>query len=372
MVAGEREPERRTIEGGKVEVRVEERRVESLANPSNPLQSPLWARLKERVGWVPSAFSFQCERGSGELLALSRPIVGGYPHTYVPFGPEVDLPAEEQGSFLEGLSRGLRSRVEPDTVFIRYDLPWESPYPAGEQTAPPPPRIRELRMNFGTAEWNLRKSPTDVQPPDTVRLDIRADDEVMLARMHRKTRYNIRLSKRHGVTVRRGTLEDLPAWYEVYRQTGARKRIAVSGPEYFESLLELAADDSLGDTNVALLVAQRGDHFLGGIIVAAESDTAFYLYGATSYRYRRLMPAHALQWEALRWARGIGCAAYDLHGIPPNDDPAHPLHGLYRFKTGFGGRKVHRRGCWDFPLDPERYDDFGAREAAAFGFHLPA
>lgn len=355
-----------------MEVRVQKRTVDSLRNPANPLQSPLWARLKERVGWHPSAYAFQCELGSGELLALSRPTSDGYRHTYIPFGPEVEIPVEEQGPFLEGLSQGLSTGIEPGTVFIRYDLPWESPYAAGHHIDPPSPRIRELRMNFGTEEWNLRKSATDVQPPDTVRLDLRGDDDALLAAMHRKTRYNIRLSRRHGVTVRRGDLGDLCGWYEIYRETAARKRIAAAERGYFESLLALAGSDSHRDTNVVLLVAFREDALLGGVIVAAERDSAFYLYGATSYRYRSLMPAYALQWKALRWARELGCSYYDLHGIPPNDDPAHPLHGLYRFKTGFGGRRIHRRGCWDYPLDQERYGDFGAVEAAASGYHLPA
>jgi lipid II:glycine glycyltransferase (peptidoglycan interpeptide bridge formation enzyme) len=36
----------------------------------------------------------------------------------------------------------------------------------------------------------------------------------------------------------------------------------------------------------------------------------------------------------------------------------HPFFGLYLFKTGFGGRVVHRAGSWDYPIDPDAYASF--------------
>jgi lipid II:glycine glycyltransferase (peptidoglycan interpeptide bridge formation enzyme) len=54
----------------------------------------------------------------------------------------------------------------------------------------------------------------------------------------------------------------------------------------------------------------------------------------------------------MRDAKAAGCLVYDLFGIPPVDDPNHPMAGLYRFKTGFGGRIVHRPGSWDYPYRP--------------------
>ena len=53
------------------------------------------------------------------------------------------------------------------------------------------------------------------------------------------------------------------------------------------------------------------------------------------------MPTYALQWCAMQTARRAGCSEYDLFGVAPNADPSHPMHGLYRFKTGFGGQIFH-------------------------------
>jgi len=40
------------------------------------------------------------------------------------------------------------------------------------------------------------------------------------------------------------------------------------------------------------------------------------------------------------------------------------MHGLYRFKTGFGGRILSRPGCWDFPNRRAAYAAYAAAERA--------
>ena len=82
------------------------------------------------------------------------------------------------------------------------------------------------------------------------------------------------------------------------------------------------------------------------------------------------MPACALQWEVLKASKAAGCTQYDLLGISPVPDPSHPLFGLYKFKSGFGGDIYHSLGCWDYPLDEKQYALFRASEMNAQGYHL--
>ncbi|MCG8375137.1 MAG: peptidoglycan bridge formation glycyltransferase FemA/FemB family protein, partial [Chlorobiales bacterium] len=58
------------------------------------------------------------------------------------------------------------------------------------------------------------------------------------------------------------------------------------------------------------------------------------------------------------------CTQYDFYGIPPEEDPDHPMSGLFRFKVGFGGRIVHRPGSWDLPLKGGLYGAYRVAEAA--------
>jgi lipid II:glycine glycyltransferase (peptidoglycan interpeptide bridge formation enzyme) len=253
-------------------------------------------------------------------------------------------------------------------AFLRFDLPWQSPY-AREGEAEPPNRVRELRMNFGTESRNLRKAPTDVQPTHTLLIDPQQSDKALLAGMRPKTRYNIRLAARRGVVVEDRPHADLAAWYELYRDTMERKGLTVHEYRYFEALFR--ADENEDDDHgaVRLLLARRGEELLAGMILALYGDYAVYLYGASSQRRRSLMPAYRLQWHAIRTAAEAGCRAYDMFGIPADEHASHPMHGLLRFKTGFGGRRLTRRGCWDYPYSEELYREVTGRELADSGYY---
>ncbi|MFP4267302.1 MAG: lipid II:glycine glycyltransferase FemX, partial [Spirochaetaceae bacterium] len=104
-----------------------------------------------------------------------------------------------------------------------------------------------------------------------------------------------------------------------------------------------------------MVTAEHGGDLLAGIIVSLYGDTATYMYGAGSNYKRNLMGSYAVQWEAIRLAKRLGVSFYDFFGIPPADDPSHPMYGLYRFKTGFGGRIIHRIGSMDYPISPSGY-----------------
>ena len=62
------------------------------------------------------------------------------------------------------------------------------------------------------------------------------------------------------------------------------------------------------------------------------------------------MPNFLLQWTAMQDAKKYGSLYYDMYGMPPTDDENHPMHGLYLFKTGFGGKNIHRIGTFDVPV----------------------
>jgi lipid II:glycine glycyltransferase (peptidoglycan interpeptide bridge formation enzyme) len=93
------------------------------------------------------------------------------------------------------------------------------------------------------------------------------------------------------------------------------------------------------------------------------------MYGASSNERRNLMPTYLLQWEAMLWAKERGCCAYDLWGVPDEDEATleteftqrhDGMWGIYRFKRGFGGRLVRSIGAWDQVYSPLRYRLYSA------------
>lgn len=82
------------------------------------------------------------------------------------------------------------------------------------------------------------------------------------------------------------------------------------------------------------------------------------------------MSTYALQWNAIILAKKWGCTQYDLFGFAPTDEPSHPMHGLNAFKMGFGGKPIHRMGCWDYAFDEEISNELFAHEMVEKGYHL--
>jgi lipid II:glycine glycyltransferase (peptidoglycan interpeptide bridge formation enzyme) len=309
------------------------------------LQTGFWGGFKSQFGWKASSFLVNDEL---PLLALMRRLAPGLSLCYVPHGPLVSSRTNQNEYYLSSVSKHLRTFLPSGCVFIRYDLPWgvEGAQRAAADLAPP-----------------FRRAPMDIQPPSTVVINLADSEEALLSAMKPKTRYNVRLAEKKGVEVREGGLDDLDAWYAMYRETAERDRITIHSKNYYRRLFEFVKEMPGGVRREAqLLLAFHGEQLLAGIIVMINGGRATYLYGASSNEKRNFMASYLLQWRAMLLAKERGCTLYDLFGIPFDDNPNDPMHGLYRFKTGMGGVILNRPGSWDYPLSPMLYAAYRAVE----------
>jgi len=188
--------------------------------------------------------------------------------------------------------------------------------------------------------------------------------------MKPKWRYNIRLAERSGVVVRDGSVSDLPAFYAMYAETGARDGFLVRPFEYYRAIWERFLADGMAHVLLAEVDGPAVDRPaadqptsgkavvarpVAGLILFRFGPTAWYFYGASTGQHRDLMPNHALQWAAMRWAKAHGCTRYDWWGAPDVLAESDPMWGVYRFKQGFGGTVVRYTGAWDLPLSRPGY-----------------
>lgn len=368
-----------------MQVEVEAKDAGSLKNLGILQQTRWWAEMKESQGYEPRAYRITMETEEDrqiqdDLLVIMRKAMSGSESApamaYIPYGPEIDPGDENSGQFLEKLSHELMHYLPGNCGLIRFDLQWESPWlhddnrynDQGEWLGLPSEQTREFRMNISTKDWNLFKAPTDSLPSSTLCLDLNLSEEELLAQMKPKTRYNIRLAGRRGVQVRTAGKADLETWYRLYRETAERNHFYHHGTDFFEGMLK-ANEQSHENTGSIMLIAEHDGEALAAMWLGLSGRQATYLYGASSTNKRNLMPAYALQWAAIKKAKMAGCTYYDMFGISPTANPAHPMYGLYRFKKGFGGKQILRRGCWDYPLDERIYQHLRSVEMHAMGYH---
>ncbi len=314
------------------------------------LQTSAWASLKAAFGWTAGRVLLRTIPSSdAPILAgasvLFRRLPWGQTLAYVPKGPVVDWAATDQARALLTMLLELCRKRRAAVLKIEPELPVSAEF-AAQLTG-----------------YGFQPSPQRIQPLSTIHIDLAADEEAILAAMKPKWRYNIRLAERKGVSVRPGTLDDLPAIQELLAVTGARDGFGVHSADYYRRATGLFGPAG----QMAWLLAEQAGALLAAVAVFALGRQAWYMWGASADEGRNLMPNHALQWAAMRWAKARGCVRYDLWGIPDEvgETPeayAEPeswgqggLWGVYRFKQGFGGQVVRYTGAWDWPVSPLGY-----------------
>ena len=371
------------------------------------LQSPFWAAFKSGHGWKSLFFDVRSEEGGAFTVSvLVRRFAKYFSIAYIPMMPSFlhDGTGSDDGTlqnlaakadekenggvvrqeyvasyaqFLAEFSESLKGFLPKHTLCIRFD-PALDFYSISSRDS----FVASLKQAAASEKISIVKTKTDIQPPDTTLIDLTKSEDEILSAMRSKWRYNIRLAEKKGVVVRayraKSDKADIPSldsdasraldiFYELYKTTASRDGIAIHAKKYYEDLFTLSASHKDAPLITVYIASHEGEN-LASIITLFSKSEAVYLYGASSNAKRNLMPAYLLQWTAICDAKSYGSAVYDFYGIPPSDDKNHPMYGLYLFKTGFGGRIVHRPGSLDSPLSP-LYAPYAFAESARAFYH---
>lgn len=301
------------------------------------MQSWGWGEFKSHFGWSPDRVIVSTDDGDGQAQVLYRakgPISVGY----VPRGPLMTGDPDRVWPVLrDAIDRSAR-RHRAIALYFEPDRP------------------TGLRGTFRDA--GVVPGPEHFQPGRTVKIPL-LEDEAILKQMHQKTRYNVRLAMRRGVEIETKRWDDTAAlreFYELLEDTSKRNEFSIHSYEYYERFLQTFRDN-------AYFAFAKWDGYLSSVVIsAAFGEEAIYMYGASSTEHRAHGASFLLQFEAMKWARELGCARYDLWGIPKVDPESlraadnssiagskgEDWRGIYRFKTGFGGEIV------TYPLTMER------------------
>jgi len=320
------------------------------------LQSWEWGEAKRISGWQAShkVWRDEDDQTAAAALILMRAIsLKGIEFPlrimYVPRGPLIrnweDIPLRTKV-----LSDLYEIGKQQNVVFIKMDPEVELgrgvPGEAGaDEKLWAQNLIGELR------EDGWIPSTEQVQFRNTMTIDLQPELEQLLANMKQKTRYNVRLAERRGVTVRPGNLGDLDLLFNMYAETSLRDGFTIRNADYYLSLWR----DFIAAGMAEPLLAEVDGEPVAGVIIFRFGGRAWYMFGMSREAHREKMPNYLLQWEAIVRAKQEGCVSYDLWGAPDEFDKTDPLWGVFRFKAGLGAEVVRFIGAWDIPLNSLMY-----------------
>ncbi|MCC7522398.1 peptidoglycan bridge formation glycyltransferase FemA/FemB family protein [Candidatus Uhrbacteria bacterium] len=290
-------------------------------------QSWAWGEFQQSLGKkIMRLFIAEGKNTFGAVQFMFQPkrIFGGY--WLCPRGPvfALDLPEEKKRKVMDVISENLDL---PGGFFIRLE-----------------PMLYSDERQLLSGKFHRRKS---YNPSSTVLIDLYKSEEDLLAAMHHKTRYNIRVAERHGVTVREGGVDDIETFIRLAEETATRDKFLQHDAGYLrKTFLELAKTGSailrLAEWNGNVLAANMEIHY---------GDTVTYLHGASASLDRQVMAPFILHWMAIRSAKEKGLKYYDLWGCnpesPSNPDYKKSWEGISRFKLNWGGRRIELVGSHD-------------------------
>jgi lipid II:glycine glycyltransferase (peptidoglycan interpeptide bridge formation enzyme) len=273
------------------------------------IQSPEWGTFQQSVG-------LKTFRVNGVLL-IAKPLPFGKSYLYC---PHLDF-RFQNSDFRIFLNKVKELAKEGQVVFLRLE-------PTEEL------KIENCKLKI------VRSS--DVQPSKTLILDLKKSEEGLLAAMHPKTRYNIRLAEKRGVKVYEAGEDKFEKFWNLMQETTGRDKFHSHDKTYYQKML--------AGEMVKLYFAEYKNEVLAAGLFVFYGDTVTYLHGASTQEHKEVMAPYALHWQMIQLAKQLGYAKYDFYGIDEQKWP-----GVTRFKKGFGGNEVNYPGCYDVVFDKKWY-----------------
>lgn len=322
------------------------------------LQTWEWGEHKEKHGWEKEFKLWRSSSGSIDAAAMiltrTRKMSSLGPTvriSYVPHGPIMDWKNEELRDKV--LTELISDAEKKDTVFIKADPRVVTAEGIrGEENFYQLENAKLVVADFLEKGWI--PSPQQIQYKNTFWIDLSRSEDDLLRDMKQKTRYNVRLAGRRGVSVRELKVGELEILYKMYAETAVRDDFIIRPKDYYLDLWELLTE---GGKAVSLL-ASVDDEPVAGLILFYFAEKSYYFYGMSTEKHREKMPNYLLQWEAIKRSKALGCKTYDLWGAPDVFEETDSMWGVYRFKEGLGGKVIQTMGAYDYPVSRFRYKIF--------------
>ncbi len=291
---------------------------------SHFLQSPEWAKVKK--DWEHEMIIVKNDAGDIEgtmsILLRKIPVINRY-IMYAPRGFVCDY---HDKKILKKLTDEAQKIAKKYKAFI---FRLDPDIPKNDEV------FAEIIKELGYKQKkNIKSMLQIVQPKWISRITLTGKtEEDLLNSFSSKHRYNVRLAKKKGVTIREGTREDLPTFYDIMKITETRNEFYVRPLSYFEGIWDAMSPNN----HIRLIFAEYEGKPISAVLPIKYGNKVWYLYGGSSNEHRNLMPNYLLQFEMMKWGLETNCDIYDFRGVSGIMAENHPQRGIYIFKKGFNG-----------------------------------
>jgi lipid II:glycine glycyltransferase (peptidoglycan interpeptide bridge formation enzyme) len=246
---------------------------------------------------------------------------------YMPKGP---IPTKDLAQALEQLS------TEYNCAFIKLE-----------------PNVEKDSLKPYSVYPKFQPSPKPLFTKYNFVLDLTPSQDELMKNMHSKTRYNIRLAEKRGVTVEiSDTDKAFKTFLKLHFETTDRQGFHSHNNNYHTLAWETLR--AAGMAKVAIAYFQKKP--LSAWMLYTFKDVLYYPYGGSSVEHKEVMANNLLAWEVIKYGQSLGLKNFDMWGaLGPEPDPKDPWYGFHRFKSGYGGKLVEYLGTYDLVFNDPLY-----------------
>lgn len=287
------------------------------------LQSAAWKEYQESLAQT----TYQLSGDGWHALVVSQ-TSRGMSRLYAPYGPEANSASAMKEALvaLDDLGKTLGH------TFVRVE-------PTGDVST-------ELLRQEG-----YRPAPA-IQPTCTWCIDLTASEETLLRQIGSTNRNHYRGYQRRGMEVSESVdVADMRHLSTILAEVSSLKDFRAHSADYLTRQAE-----TLFAAEAARLFLVK---FQGEVIAASlayEGDgVRYYAHSGSTQRHRQLRAGNVLVASMLMDAKEKGFREFDLCGVAPDDDPAHPWAGFTKFKKSFGGFRREYSGTWEKAQKPLQF-----------------
>ena len=305
------------------------------AHPSGSfLQSWEWGEFQSRLGKKVVRYGMFNEDAHGvnylvatiQLLTTKVPRLPGF-YLYAPYGPLIQEVTDSKSNIVTLLLDTIKKDFST-AWFVRLESKDDVHIPEG-------------------------KPSVHIQPGSTLVTDITKSETELLAGMHHKTRYNIKIAAKHGVTVTSSTASSRSEAIALLTKTSTRQGYKSHTTSYYTEMLSYFEKKSNNaDCKVHLYEALLGESIIASAIMIDHGNTRTYLFGGSDDTHKNVMAPYAMHWQAIQDAKTLGLSAYDWWGI---ETATGATPGFVQFKLRWGGEKKMYASAQDIIFNSKWY-----------------
>ncbi len=312
------------------------------------LQSWEWGEFKKRLGWKVYRITV---REASRIIAGAQVLIKSsaaelFSVAYIPRGPIGNWLNEHITPLL--LSEVHRIARAHRSIFLKIE----------------PADLYHPTIDGKLQQYHFVPTSYTNQPRATLILNLLPSLADIWQQLRPTTKQRIRACVNKGVTVRIGCNDDLTSFYNMMRITGKRGNF----PSRTRSYYELEWQSLTRSDQRALFMATYQDRLIAAHMIYRFGNHAAFFHSGSLLDRAKLHPNHLLVWEAIKWAKELGCHTYDLWGIPdevgqivsegkapPVSERTDGLWGVYQFKSGYSKNVVYYMGAYDYIYRPLFY-----------------